>query len=217
MAYKRRIKTGSGIHTTYPLKDKKDMEMITNYFLLKRERSNSKVKIKQADRNWMMCLLGFNTAFRAEDLLQLKVRDLENGSILIRENKTGKPQHFKMNKFLYDDIQQYIERNKLTSHDYIFYGQKSDTMSITRQQANRVLIKAAKEMKLKSKLSMHTLRKSFAYHFIKNGGNILTLQKMLNHESPEVTMLYICWETNDAEIEREGIYNAGTHRKGGRT
>lgn len=36
----------------------------------------------------------------------------------------------------------------------------------------------------------HVLRHTFASHFIANGGNILTLQKILGHSSLAMTMRY---------------------------
>ncbi|AVO56329.1 integrase [Ectopseudomonas mendocina] len=36
----------------------------------------------------------------------------------------------------------------------------------------------------------HSLRHTFASHFIQNGGNILTLQKILGHSSLAMTMRY---------------------------
>lgn len=211
--YKRVIKTFGGKKATVPIKNKKEMEAITNYFLIERELSKTDIKRKQADRNWMLCLLGFNTAFRAEDLLQLRVSDLENGFVSIKENKTKKMQSFKMNAYLYDDIKDYIERNKLTTYDYMFFGQKNRNMAITRQQADEILKKAARATKLKSRFSMHSMRKTFGYRYYKDGGKLLTLTKMYNHDDPMITLLYICWETDDVESERENIYNAGTHRK----
>lgn len=36
----------------------------------------------------------------------------------------------------------------------------------------------------------HALRHTFASHFMQNGGNILTLQKILGHSSLAMTMRY---------------------------
>lgn len=213
MAYKRKIKLTQGKQATYPLKDKKDMDMIVNYFLVKRDKATTKQKKWQADRNWMICLLGFNTAFRAEDLLQLKVKDVESGFVSIKESKTGKMQHFRFNKDLEKDVKEYIERNQLSRNQYLFCGQMSENLPITRIQAYRIMREVAKETKLKSKFSMHTMRKTFGYFYMKDKGNLLTLQKMYNHESPEVTMIYVCWGSDDAEAERVNIYNAGVHRR----
>lgn len=211
--YKRVIKKIVNKKATVPIKDKKEMEAITNYFLIKRSEAKTEIKRRQADRNWMLCLLGFNTAFRAEDLLQLKVLELQNGYISIKENKTGKMQNFRMNLKLYEDIQEYIERNKLTQYDYMFFGQKNRSMAITRQQANSVLKEAAKGTKLKSRFSLHSMRKTFGYRYYKDNGKLLTLMKMYNHNDTITTLLYICWGTEDAEESRMQIYNAGSHRK----
>ena len=209
----RRVKSYGGQQATIPLKNERDMNAIMNYFLIQREQAKSLIKKQQADRNWFLCLMGFNTAFRAEDLLQLRVIDIEAGYMHIKENKTGKMQNFRINKFLHEDILDYIERNGLTTYDYLFFGQKNRNFAITRQQADRILNKAAKEVKLKQRFSLHSMRKTFGYHYIKNGGNILTLMKMYNHDETSTTEIYICWGTDDAESERSKIYNAAVHRK----
>ncbi len=210
----RRIKTFGGQQATIPLKSEKDMNAIMNYFLIQRETAKTIPKRRQADRNWFLCLMGFNTAFRAEDLLQLRVIDLEKGYMHIKENKTGKMQNFRINKYLHEDILDYVKRNELTSYDYLFFGQKNRSFPITRQQADRILKKAAKSIKLKQAFSLHSMRKTFGYHYIKNGGNLLTLMKMYNHDETSTTEIYICWGTDDAENDRSTIYNGAVHRKG---
>ncbi|OMW52054.1 hypothetical protein AQ810_10135 [Burkholderia pseudomallei] len=37
---------------------------------------------------------------------------------------------------------------------------------------------------------IHVLRQTFASHFMMNGGNILTLQRILGHSSLQMTMRY---------------------------
>lgn len=210
----RRIKTFGGQKATVPLKNERDMNNIINYFLIKREQAKTSTKRWQADRNWMLCLAGFNTAFRAEDLLQLRVMDIEKGYMCIKENKTGKVQNFRLNKLLHEDIMDYVKRNALTSYSYLFPSQKNMNFTITRQQADRILKKAATAIKLKQPFSLHSMRKTFGYHYIKNGGKLLTLMKMYNHDETSTTEIYICWGTDDAEQDRQSIYNGAVHRKG---
>ena len=123
----RRIKHFGGQHETLPIKDKKQLDEFMFNLLRKRDRARTPAKKYQADRNWMMCMLGFNTAFRAEDLLQLRVIDVKKGYVHIKENKTAKTQNFKMNKKLHNDVLNYINRNKLNDYDYLFLGQKKST------------------------------------------------------------------------------------------
>lgn len=214
MNMSRRIKTFGGQKATVPLKNERDMNNIINYFLIKREQAKTSTKRWQADRNWMLCLVGFNTAFRAEDLLQLRVMDIERGYMCIKENKTGKVQNFRLNKLLHEDIMDYVKRNDLTSYSYLFPSQKNMNFTITRQQADRILKKAATAIKLKQPFSLHSMRKTFGYHYIKNGGKLLTLMKMYNHDETSTTEIYICWGTDDAEQDRQSIYNGAVHRKG---
>lgn len=210
----RRIKTFGGQKATVPIKNERDMNNIINYFLIQREQAKTSAKRWQADRNWMLCLVGFNTAFRAEDLLQLRVMDIEKGYMCIKENKTGKVQNFRLNKLLHEDIMDYVKRNDLTSYNYLFPSQKNMNFTITRQQADRILKKAATAIKLKQPFSLHSMRKTFGYHYIKNGGKLLTLMKMYNHDETSTTEIYICWGTDDAEQDRQSIYNGAVHRKG---
>lgn len=211
----RRIKYFAGQHSTQPIKSMKHLKELFAYLQRKIEKARSEVKRYQADRNYMMVLLGVNTAFRAEDLLQLRVCDVYKGYVSIKENKTGKMQNFRMNKQLHDQIREYCDRWHLTSHDYLFRGQKTMedgkcyVYPINRQMAYRIVTEACNAVGIDYTVGMHGLRKTFGYHYIKNGGNVITLMKMYNHDSPDVTLLYVCWGKEDAEGERQAFFIGG--------
>lgn len=215
----RRIKQRpKGKQTTEPIKDPKIIDKIMRYLLKKREVAKNKGQIARTkiyDRNWMIVMLGFNTAFRAEDLLQLQVEDVINGYIHMKEAKTGKPQHFKMNVKLHQDIKEYVQRNNLTIYDYMFTSQRSDGEigCISRQQADRIMKDISKHCNIHTKFGMHSLRKTFGYQFYANGGDIETLRKMYNHYGTDVTAMYIMWDKNDMEKAREDTYIAASHRR----
>jgi len=213
----RRIKYFGGKKQTLPIKDKKLLTRIFDYLIREKEHAKSDIKKYQAYRNYMLFMIGFNTAFRAEDLLQLRVADVEKGYISIKENKTGKMQNFRMNKPLYDEIKKYIETYNLKHNDYLFMGQKKkDTYNgvtreiiypITRQNCQKIIFpKVIKACGIDFKFGLHSLRKTFGYMYILNGGNVITLMKMYNHDSPDVTLLYVMWNTEDIEKERESVF-----------
>ena len=81
----RRIKYFGGQHETKPIKEQREIDALYNYFLKQIERSKSDIKRYQAERNYMLIHIGLNTAFRAEDLLQLRVADVRKGYISIKE------------------------------------------------------------------------------------------------------------------------------------
>lgn len=217
----RRIKYFAGQNETLPIKDPRLLEEFMYSLLKKRDQAKTEKKRRQADRNWMLALIGINTAFRAEDLLQLRVRDVKDGYFHIKENKTGKMQNFRMNRKLYKDILDYIERNHLAEYDYLFMGQKkkqtyaghtySIVYPITRQQGRNIIKKAGTDIGIKFVFGLHSLRKTFGYHYIKNGGKPETLMKMYNHDDYNTTLIYVHWGTDDAEKDREAVYLGGVH------
>lgn len=213
---KRRVKTFKGQKETLPIKDKRLLNSFMNNLLLKRDLATTDVKRYQADRNYMIALLGFNTAFRANDLLQFRVIDVKKGYVHIKELKTGKMQHYRMDKRLHKDVLDYIERNHLADHDYLFKGQKkkqsgiSYVLPLTREMGYKIMKQNADEVGVVSTFGMHSLRKTFGYFYIKNGGNVITLMKMYNHDEPATTLRYVCWENDDAEKERSRVYIAAT-------
>ena len=211
--YKRPIKIKTSKTATIPVKDKREIDLLMRCLRRRIEISSTEKKKKQARRNWMLILLGFNTAFRAEDLLQLKVSDVSKGFFSIRENKTGKVQNYRINNYLLEDINNYIRDNELLESDYMFYTQKKSNLTpMTRQQADRILKSAAEEIKLRQKFSMHSLRKTWAYQKYKDGTPLISISKMLNHHDVEETLLYICWGDEDIDREREATYYGGVHR-----
>ena len=220
----RRIKKSGGKEKTLPIKDEKLFKRVMDYLRYQSSIAKTEIKKYQADRNYMLFLIGFNTAFRAEDLLQLRVKDVEKGYVSIKENKTGKWQHFRMNKELHNEIMNYINKYKLNSNSYLFMGQKKkDTYKgvtrdviypITRQNCRcSIFAKVIKACGIDFKFGLHSLRKTFGYMWIKNGGKLVTLQKMYNHDAPSTTMLYVMWDINDVEEDRESIYIGGEKSK----
>ncbi|MDG0887889.1 tyrosine-type recombinase/integrase [Paracholeplasma manati] len=215
----RRVKKYGGQKETWPIKDPKQLESFMLHLLKQKELAKTPVKKYQADRNWMLCLIGFNTAFRAEDLLQLRVMDLINGYVSIIENKTGKAQNFRMNNELHRDILEYVKRNNLSQFDYMFLGQKTVqdgkeyALPITRQQAYYIVKDVSKAIGIGFIFGVHSLRKTFGYMFIKNGGSWQTLTKMYNHDDIEVTQRYVMWDIEDAQKERAAIFIGAPHKK----
>lgn len=216
----RRYKKTGGQEQTLPIKNKKTLESVMRFLINEKEHAKTPIKEYQAYRNYMLFLIGFNTAFRAEDLLQLRVKDVVKGYVSIKENKTGKMQNFRMNKRLHNEILEYIQKYDLKHNDFLFMGQKKkDTYKgitkkvlypITRQNCqNTIFPKVIEACGIDFKFGLHSLRKTFGYMYILNGGNVITLMKMYNHDEPGTTLLYVMWNKEDAEKEREAIFIGG--------
>lgn len=208
----RRIKSVANAQTTEPIREERDIKNLLNHMLAKYERAMTPAKKYQAYRNYMIILIGLNTAFRAEDLLQLRVKDINNGYVHIQENKTRKIQNYKMTSQLSNEISKYVKMFDLKPSEYLFLGQKKQedgkpyNYPITRQMAYKMISKAGEELGFGFVFGVHSLRKTFGYRYIKNGGNLLTLMAMFNHAKPDITLKYVMWQDDDVRKDRKAFY-----------
>ncbi|SFV03812.1 site-specific integrase [Alicyclobacillus macrosporangiidus] len=146
-------------------------------------------------RDWLLFVLGINSGLRVSDLLSLKVADVwESGKvkdrISLRERKTGKMKDFPLSPNAKKAIQEYLASRDIGSEDEpLFMSRKGGALQ--RQQAWRILNRAARMVGIKERIGTHTLRKTFGYHAYRQGQDIVLLQKLFNHSSPAITLRYI--------------------------
>ena len=181
--------------TTEPVRDLEDLHRLEQYFRARGEW-----------RNRAMLILGCCTALRITDLLGLtwgRVYDFSRmkfkDTFPIQERKTGKRKVVALNRQAVDALMDWYNHSDIEPEEdgYIFansgrkgYGVKG--MPITRQQAWRVITRAATACGVPGAISCHSLRKTFGYHAIKdNGVNPAILMKIYNHTSYEVTERYL--------------------------
>lgn len=141
-----------------------------------------------SERDYIMFLLGINTGLRVSDLLRLKAKDVKNKKkLIVKEGKTDKPRTIHLHN-IYDELNAYI--NTLQGTEWLFPSRKGDK-PISRIQAYRQLNKAAEMCDITEGIGTHTMRKTFGYWYYKQTKDIATLQRILNHSHPEITMRYI--------------------------
>ena len=80
-----------------PIRDRKKIKDMEEYLRYRRER------------DYVLFVLGINTGLRISDLLKLKVEDVQNGSLLIREKKTGKIKECTLSDKVVKILNKYIQ------------------------------------------------------------------------------------------------------------
>jgi integrase len=160
-----------------PIRDLKTIELIKN------ELS----KNHSGNRDKMLFIFGINVGLRISDIIKLKVKDISSGVLNINENKTSKLKYLPL-AHLKNEIDVYIE-GKLDD-DYLFPSRNGINKPISRFQAWNILHFACKKLNIDN-IGTHTLRKTFGYHYYKNTKDIVALQKLLNHSTPDGTLRYI--------------------------
>lgn len=141
-------------------------------------------------RDYLFFVMGINMGLRLSELLHVKVEDVLKDGV-INDYFLLESGHFiYINKHVKEAIANYLDKRSLAPEDYLFKSQKCSS-PITRQQAYRIINKAAKEVGVPGKVGTHTLRKTFGYHAYRSGVAVSLLQKHFNHTSPSETLRYL--------------------------
>lgn len=128
-----------------------------------------------------------NLGIRISDILNLSLNDIvyENGRyrLDIVEQKTGKKREFTVPLEIVEFLRQYNKTNKIADDEKIF--------NITERAVQKHLKKACDYLGYEN-ISTHSFRKFFATSIYKdNDYDIVLVQKLLQHSSPETTQRYI--------------------------
>ncbi len=156
----------------------KDEETLRNY----------EMELKNVDEKYfIMFRLGVGTGMQVQDLLKLSVGDVrgkDSITVFLGTRKVKRSFRFE------DDLKESIERYTAGKDEDIplFLGHK--TKPVSREQAYRAMKAAGQKLGLGS-VGAQTMRKTFAWKYYKNTGDIAYLTHLLNHASPSVTFRFI--------------------------
>lgn len=197
-------KINQGQSSVNPIRDEDDLKNFINYFKKKRDKTLSEQKARLYDRNYIMILVGVNTALRFSDLRRLTVGKVKFNYIIQRDKKTRKENKFSLHKEIFDEVQAYIKRQGLTDDDdYLFYSRKGVNKPLSRVQGYNIIQEIKDGIKLRYQVGTHTLRKTFGYWFYKQYGDVVALQSILNHSTPAMTLIYIGMQKVEVEEKRK--------------
>ena len=71
----------------------------------------------------------------------------------------------------------------------LFLGKQGRRLN--QRQVYRFLVNACNELGVKAKVSTHTMRRTFGYHHYQQYKDAVILQKIFNHSSQRITLMYI--------------------------
>lgn len=145
-------------------------------------------------RNKAMLELMYATGLRVSELVKVKLQDIDFNDDIIRTfGKGSKERIIPIGEYAKEYLKKYIElyRSLLLikgNSDYVFINNHGSNM--TRQGFFKIIKKIAKEKDIKSEISPHTLRHSFASHLLKYGADLRTIQELLGHSDISTTQIY---------------------------
>lgn len=144
-------------------------------------------------RNYVIVLTFLDTGIRLSELVNLTLQDLNlnKKSILVRDGKGGKDREVYMGRTLFREMSKWLKmRGYFSYEDRVFITRKG--YPLKRRTLEKMIARLGKKAGIKGvRCSPHTLRHTFATNFIRNGGDVFTLQKILGHSDISTCMIYV--------------------------
>jgi integrase len=127
---------------------------------------------------WYVTQLCLRTGARWGEAEQLRLKQLHDSRVTYEFTKSKKVRSIPLDPLFYHDLTTFTAARN--PDDRVF----SNCIGAFRRSVERA------HLELPSGQCSHILRHSFASHFIINGGNILSLQRILGHADINMTMRY---------------------------
>ena len=130
----------------------------------------------------------YSAGLRVSELTNLKIKDIDSNRMQIRvEQAKGKKDRYTLlgNRTL-DILRKYIVQYK--PKIWLFEGYEGEPYK--SRSIQEILKKSVDKTGIKKKISVHTLRHSFATHLLESGTDIRYIQSLLGHSSGKTTEIY---------------------------
>ena len=155
-------------------------------------------------RDKAIVLVLVDTGLRASELCGLCVADadLKTGAVQVRHGKNDKGRTAYLGNVAKDALWRYLSKRKdLRQDDALFATSKRQPMD--RNALRKMLTAAGERAEIVEPVTPHRLRHTFAISYLRNGGDVYTLQRLLGHSSMEMVRRYLALaETDIAEAHR---------------
>ncbi|WP_332698866.1 tyrosine-type recombinase/integrase [Devosia sp.] len=151
--------------------------------------------------------IAYGAGLRASEVMALKVGDIDSQRMTLRveQGKGRKDRYAMLSPVLLERLRAWWRlahaQGKMLPGGWLFPG-LNPMDSLSTRQLNRAIHAAAEAAQIDKRVSMHTLRHSFATHLLEQKVDIRVIQVLLGHKRLETTSLYTHVAT---EILREVV------------
>ena len=171
-------------------------------------------------RDALLVRIPWRSGIRVSELINIRIQDIDfdNRAIVIKMQKMRKKDGkaierrrvVPIDQGSLDMIKEYLEWRKQ-------FPYKGDLLfPITRQRVDQIFWKLGRRAGImeigdpaisqRRKLYPHHLRHSFAIHCIKRGMSVERLQKILGHQSPTTTSVYLQYSVADLHEDYDKVW-----------
>jgi len=133
--------------------------------------------------------VAYGAGLRATEVISLKVSDIDSKRMIIRveQGKGGKDRNVMLSPHLLDLLRAWWKAAR--PRGWLFPG-RDPAQPMTTRQLNRACHAAAQLAEINKRVSLHTLRHSFATHLLEQNTDVRVIQVLLGHSKLDTTALY---------------------------
>lgn len=156
--------------------------------VLSKEEVNRVIEVTGNLKHKTLLALIYSSGLRISEALNLKAKDIDSKRMLIHvKNAKGKKDRYTLlsHKVLNMMREYYLVYQP---KNYMFEGLNGGMYNSRSAQLS--LQNAVAKAKITKRVSLHTLRHSFATHLLESGTDLRFIQELLGHSSPKTTMIY---------------------------
>ena len=142
----------------------------------------------------LLCII-YSAGLRIGEALNLKLNDIDSNRMLIRvaNAKGQKDRYIPLSVNILELLRIYFKI--YSPNNYLFSGKLGG--KYTDSSARNILKNCLQKTNIKKRVTLHTLRHSYATHLLESGTDIRYIQEILGHNSPKTTMIYTHVSTNN--------------------
>jgi len=133
--------------------------------------------------------VAYGAGLRAAEVVSLKLADIDSERMVIRveQGKGRKDRYVMLSPHLLQLLRTYWKASR--PRGWLFPGQ-NPVNALTTRQLRRACHAAAEAAGIDKRISLHTLRHSFATHLLEQKVDIRVIQVLLGHKKLDTTALY---------------------------
>jgi integrase/recombinase XerD len=133
--------------------------------------------------------VAYGAGLRASEVISLKVSDIDSKRMLIRveQGKGRKDRYVMLSPHLLNLLRAWWKAAR--PQGWLFPG-RDPAQPMTTRQLNRACHAAAQMAEINKRVSLHTLRHSFATHLLEQNIDVRVIQVLLGHAKLDTTALY---------------------------
>lgn len=158
--------------------------------VLSKEECRELFKAPRTLKHRFLLAFAYSAGLRMNELRMLKISDVDcdRMQVRVRQGKGRKDRCVILSRFIKERLPNYL--NELKPQTYLFEGQTPGE-PMGERSIQYIIGEALSKTEIRKRVSMHTLRHSFATHLLEDGVDIYTIQHLLGHAHLRTTVIYL--------------------------